>query len=108
MWLKGSLKVAQRLLTETFYFHRFSIFRIYYLPTECDGGMFGKYCNESCGKCFNDGQCHHINGSCLNGCDSGYHGINCTYGILSIFDFIHTHIVAIDNFFGYLQQMLSA
>nr|XP_022307759.1 receptor-type tyrosine-protein phosphatase alpha-like [Crassostrea virginica] len=45
---------------------------------ECDGGMFGIYCNESCGKCLNDGQCHHINGSCLNGCDSGYRGINCT------------------------------
>ena len=52
-----------------------------FIPTVCDGGMFGKHCNETCGKCLNDGLCHHINGSCFNGCDSGYSGINCTEGI---------------------------
>ena len=65
------------LLTETFSFH---LIIIEYLPTECDGGMFGQHCNQSCGKCVNNEQCHHINGSCLNGCDSGYHGTYCTEG----------------------------
>ena len=50
------------------------------LPTECDGGLFGNHCNKSCGKCHNDEQCHHVNGSCLNGCRAGYHGVTCTKG----------------------------
>ena len=51
-----------------------------YLLTECDGKMFGKDCTESCGKCLNNDQCHHVNGSCVNGCSPGYYGINCTIG----------------------------
>ena len=51
-----------------------------YLPTECDGKMFGKDCKESCGKCLNNDQCHLVNGSCVNGCNPGYYGINCTNG----------------------------
>ena len=43
--------------------------------------MFGKHCKESCGKCLMDEQCHHINGSCLNGCNPGYYGNKCTEGI---------------------------
>ena len=50
------------------------------LSTECDGGMFGINCKGSCGKCLNNKQCNHINGSCLNGCESGYSGTNCTEG----------------------------
>ena len=42
--------------------------------------MFGKHCQEVCGKCLNDGQCHHINGSCLYGCNPGYYGIDCREG----------------------------
>ena len=51
-----------------------------YVPTECDGKMFGKDCTESCGKCLNNENCHHVNGNCVNGCDPGYYGINCTNG----------------------------
>lgn len=29
-------------------------------------------------------QCHHINGTCINGCDSGYQGPNCTEGNVRI------------------------
>ena len=78
---KGGLKGSSKFAYRNMLYLSFSIFSKYYFPTECDGGMFGKYCNESCGKCLNDGQCHHINGSCLNGCASGYRGINCTEGI---------------------------
>lgn len=46
--------------------------------TECDGGTFGLGCINTCGKCAHDEQCHHINGSCMNGCDPGYYGPQCT------------------------------
>ena len=53
---------------------------VFIFPTECDGKMFGKNCKELCGKCFNNDQCNHINGSCMNGCNPGYYGITCTEG----------------------------
>ena len=51
-----------------------------FIPTVCDGGKFGKHCNESCGKCLNDEQCHYTNGGCLLGCNPGYLGLTCTEG----------------------------
>ena len=51
-----------------------------YLPTECDGKMFGKDCKESCGKCLNNDKCHFVNGNCVNGCNPGNYEINCTKG----------------------------
>nr|XP_022311901.1 platelet endothelial aggregation receptor 1-like isoform X2 [Crassostrea virginica] len=44
----------------------------------CKEGFFGNECSRSCGKCRNKQTCHHINGSCLNGCDEGVQGWNCT------------------------------
>ena len=35
-----------------------------------------------CGNCLNGKQCHHINGSCLNGCDKGTYGDKCDKGQL--------------------------
>lgn len=40
--------------------------------------MYGTNCSISCGRCFKSEQCHNINGTCMNGCDSGYKGFNCT------------------------------
>ncbi|XP_065927125.1 adhesion G protein-coupled receptor B1 isoform X5 [Magallana gigas] len=31
-----------------------------------------------CGNCFESQQCHHINGTCMNGCSRGYQGVHCT------------------------------
>ena len=45
---------------------------------ECDGGFFGPNCTKPCGKCYENEQCHNVNGSCLKGCADGYSGINCT------------------------------
>ena len=42
--------------------------------------MFGENCTEHCGNCLNSEQCHHINGTCMNGCDRGYEGLYCTEG----------------------------
>lgn len=46
----------------------------------CDDGLFGENCNTSCGRCLNSEPCHHINGSCAKGCESGFQGWNCTEG----------------------------
>ena len=50
------------------------------ISTECKAGEFGQNCTESCGNCVQNEACHHVNGSCLNGCDAGYEGTNCTQG----------------------------
>ena len=50
------------------------------METECDNGTFGQNCLESCGWCVGEKQCHHTNGTCLNGCNAGYQGLNCTEG----------------------------
>lgn len=42
--------------------------------------MYGANCNNPCGKCFDLEQCHHISGTCLTGCESGYRGLKCTEG----------------------------
>ena len=47
---------------------------------DCYSGMFGQRCTESCGKCLGKEQCHHVNGTCLNGCDPGYQGLNFSEG----------------------------
>ena len=46
----------------------------------CGDRKFGQGCMEPCGHCVAMKQCHHVNGSCLNGCDRGYQGIECTEG----------------------------
>ena len=45
--------------------------------TECDNGTFGKDCTESCGNCVEEGQCHFVNGTCMNGCVPGFSGSFC-------------------------------
>ena len=44
----------------------------------CNNGTFGHNCSEQCGSCVKFGQCHHINGTCLEGCVSGFIGSTCT------------------------------
>ena len=43
----------------------------------CNNGTYGSECNNTCGHCVNDDVCIHTNGTCLNGCDSGYVGDLC-------------------------------
>nr|XP_022300663.1 multiple epidermal growth factor-like domains protein 10 [Crassostrea virginica] len=47
-------------------------------PWECNGGVYGQDCGNTCGSCINDTLCHHVNGSCLLGCGPGYKGDKCT------------------------------
>ncbi|XP_052678192.1 scavenger receptor class F member 2-like [Crassostrea angulata] len=52
-------------------------FRTENLPWECDSDMYGPGCSLTCGACINNTQCHHINGSCLQGCGPGFYGRKC-------------------------------
>lgn len=47
---------------------------------ECDGMKYGFGCIYNCGTCLDHKQCHHINGSCLQGCDAGFEGNLCKTG----------------------------
>lgn len=58
--------------------------------TACDVGTYGENCSTLCGHCFETKQCHHINGTCINGCNSGYHGLLCTDG-KHILNFCHNN-----------------
>ena len=42
--------------------------------------MFGENCSESCGNCLDGEQCHHVNGTCDNGCAAGWQGEMCRTG----------------------------
>ena len=44
---------------------------------ECDEGYFGTECSQVCGWCKNTVDCHHLNGTCLTGCEAGYIGDMC-------------------------------
>jgi hypothetical protein len=52
-----------------------------YTP-ECSDNHYGPDCSQTCGKCREDKQCHHINGSCSDGCDTGYKGDKCDEGVV--------------------------
>lgn len=43
----------------------------------CDIGSYGDECKEICGNCNDVIKCSHINGTCLAGCEVGYHGYLC-------------------------------
>ena len=46
----------------------------------CSRGAYGTKCHEMCGHCFEEQNCFHIDGTCLNGCDPGYYGVSCKTG----------------------------
>lgn len=43
----------------------------------CSKGMYGFDCNETCGNCYDQKECHPGNGTCLNGCNDGFLGKLC-------------------------------
>ncbi|XP_061190942.1 multiple epidermal growth factor-like domains protein 11 [Saccostrea echinata] len=43
----------------------------------CNEQTYGPQCALSCGNCRCGYTCHHINGTCLNGCDEGVEGEKC-------------------------------
>ena len=47
---------------------------------ECNDTHYGQDCNHTCGHCWDHTQCHHVNGSCLGGCEEGFIGDKCMKG----------------------------
>ena len=54
---------------------------VYLSCKECSENTYGMGCKESCGNCTNREQCHHIDGECQFGCDTGSYGGKCDQGI---------------------------
>ncbi|XP_052717716.1 multiple epidermal growth factor-like domains protein 10 isoform X1 [Crassostrea angulata] len=44
----------------------------------CVPGFYGWMCSSKCSRHCVNGECHHINGTCLQGCNSGWKGDKCT------------------------------
>lgn len=63
-------------LTFLFLVERYIIFLLHIIA--CDNGTFGDNCSQPCGNCAQVGQCHHTNGTCLEGCVDGFIGSTCT------------------------------
>lgn len=58
---------------------------ISYIMLECSYGYYGERCSNKCGQCLNSTACHHVTGTCVNGCEPGYKAPNCTEGITSFY-----------------------
>lgn len=43
----------------------------------CDATWYGAGCKSQCGHCVGEDNCHHVNGSCLLGCQEGFTGDLC-------------------------------
>lgn len=41
-------------------------------------------CKQMCGRCYGNEQCHHVKGTCPNGCDAGVYEPYCKTGELVI------------------------
>ena len=53
---------------------------ITYCLSECTPNSYGIDCLENCGNCSTGGNCHHVNGTCLHGCNEGVYGDKCKTG----------------------------
>ena len=60
-----------------FFSSRFVIMYIFVQFTECQDGKYGDGCQMDCGRCRDFKHCHHVNGTCLSGCEQGYIGGKC-------------------------------
>lgn len=50
------------------------------LILECDKGLYGLECNETCGHCRDVSQCSNIDGTCKAGCAASFEGVFCKTG----------------------------
>lgn len=87
------------LFSDIYLYYSLGMFKIYHdifaVVTECTGLMYGQNCNISCGHCIKSDECHHINGTCMNGCNIGYQGLHCTEGKTSEHNVSNTTVIFI-------------
>ena len=56
---------------------------VFFVFSECSLGKYGENCSKNCsGHCKgnNRSHCHHIDGSCTEGCEDGWIGLTCEEG----------------------------
>lgn len=79
-WLRKNQLVGPFSKTNSFVIlFRWYLIRIF-VSLECPVGLYGDHCNNNCGNCLNNTTCHHVNGTCFEGCEPGYQEHNCTEG----------------------------
>lgn len=54
----------------------------------CSNGTFGVDCELTCGHCYVNSACDHVNGSCASGCASGWAGTVCNESEMIRFSFL--------------------
>lgn len=57
-----------------------SIFKRCFGFVACNNKGYGEKCSTPCGNCLGLAQCHHLNGTCTDGCNPGYQGSACNDG----------------------------
>lgn len=50
---------------------------VFLISKACSNATYGLDCIEKCWHCRDQRDCHHVNGSCLSGCEDGYRGDLC-------------------------------
>lgn len=71
MYIKKVNKQLQYFIVLNFFLHPL---------IACDSHFYGENCSTPCGNCLESKQCQHTNGTCMNGCASGYQGLTCKEG----------------------------
>lgn len=86
LWFLPFLSIV---LTNMTFKHQWAYSDIFFLISdillECRYGYYGERCSNECGHCLNNTACHHVTGTCVNGCEPGYKAPNCTKGIIYFF-----------------------
>ncbi|XP_071959436.1 uncharacterized protein [Antedon mediterranea] len=57
----------------------------YEADTPCPVGFFGEQCHKKC-HCHNQANCHKFNGTCENGCETGWAGEGCQTVLPALYD----------------------
>lgn len=60
------------------------------LFSACTNGTYGEKCKLTCGHCYGNSACNHVNGSCPNGCASGWTRAVCNESERIMFFFFKT------------------
>lgn len=62
----------------------------------CNNKGYGEKCSTPCGNCLGLAQCHHLNGTCMDGCDPGYKDSACNVGRNVVIE-IYLYLTSICN-----------
>lgn len=73
------------------------------LFSACTNGTYGEKCKLTCGHCYGNSACNHVNGSCPNGCASGWTGPVCNESERIMFFFFKQYLQCLH---AYIENIL--